>query len=37
LSLSVFRVYSRDHVNDTAITAALQSILGDASDAKTNM
>ncbi|ADG69135.1 metal-dependent phosphohydrolase HD sub domain protein [Planctopirus limnophila DSM 3776] len=37
LSLSVFRVYSRDHANDKAITMALQSLLGDAGDAKTNM
>lgn len=37
ISFCIFRVYSQDHRHDAILNAALQSILGDAVDAKTNM
>jgi uncharacterized protein len=36
-SFAIFRVYSRDHSHDAAIVKALNALLGDASDTKTNM
>lgn len=37
ISFCIFRVYSQDHQHDAAIAAALNAVLGDAVDAKTNM
>jgi hypothetical protein len=37
LSFSICRIYARNHDHDDPIQKALSSILGDASDAKTNM
>lgn len=37
ISFCIFRVYSQDHRHDAAIAAALNGVLGDAVDAKTNM
>lgn len=37
ISFCIFRVYAQDHRHDAVLNAALQSILGDAVDAKTNM
>lgn len=37
ISFCIFRVYSQDHRHDAILNAALQSLLGDAVDAKTNM
>ena len=37
LSFSICRIYARDHAHDEPIQKALQSVLGDAGDAKTNM
>jgi hypothetical protein len=37
LSFSIFRIYSRDHAHDAELNRALNSVLGDVSDAKTNM
>ncbi|MBS0266650.1 MAG: HD domain-containing protein [Planctomycetes bacterium] len=37
LSFSICRIYARDHAHDEAIQKALSSVLGDVSDAKTNM
>ena len=37
LSFSICRIYARDHSHDSQIQKALVSLLGDASDAKTNM
>ncbi|MEZ6066266.1 MAG: HD domain-containing protein [Planctomycetaceae bacterium] len=37
MSFLIFRIYSQDHTLDSALHAALTSVLGDASDAKTNM
>jgi uncharacterized protein len=36
-SFAIFRVYSRDHSHDAPIVKALNSLLGDAADTKTNM
>ena len=36
-SFLIFRIYSQDHRHDAALHAALASVLGDATDAKTNM
>ena len=36
-SFAIFRVYSKDHRHDGAILQALNSLLGDAGDTKTNM
>ena len=37
VSFLIFRVYSHDHSHDADINAALESVLGAASDSKTNM
>lgn len=37
ISFLIFRIYTQDHGHDGEINAALNSVLGDASDAKTNM
>ena len=37
LSFSICRIYARDHAHDEPIQKALQAVLGDAGDAKTNM
>ena len=37
LSFSIFRVYARDHLHDAELNRALNAVLGDVSDAKTNM
>jgi hypothetical protein len=37
ISFCIFRVYSKDHRHDGVLNTALNSVLGDASDAKTNM
>ena len=37
ISFIVVRLYSRDHQHDAAVAAALNSVLGDTTDAKTNM
>lgn len=37
ISFCIFRVYSKDHRHDSVLNSALNSVLGDASDAKTNM
>jgi HD superfamily phosphohydrolase len=36
-SFTIFRVYSKDHQHDAELNAALNSVLGDADDARTNM
>ncbi len=36
-SFAIFRVYSKDHRHDGPILQALNSLLGDAGDTKTNM
>jgi HD superfamily phosphohydrolase len=36
-SFLIFRIYSQDHAHDAPLHAALSSVLGEASDAKTNM
>jgi hypothetical protein len=36
-SFAIFRVYSQDHRHDEQIVTALNSVLGDAADTKTNM
>jgi len=36
-SFSIFRVYSQDHRHDGEINAALNAVLGEAADSKTNM
>ncbi len=36
-SFLIFRIYSKTHVHDALLNAALNSVLGDAMDAKTNM
>ena len=36
-SFAIFRIYTRDHAHDTAVNAALNTVLGDVSDMKTNM
>jgi len=37
ISFLIFRVYSQDHRHDAALNTALNSVLGEAGDAKTNM
>lgn len=37
ISFVIFRIYSQDHRNDAALNQALNSVLGDSTDAKTNM
>jgi hypothetical protein len=37
LSFMVFRIYTQDHQHDAALHKALASVLGDGTDAKTNM
>ncbi len=37
ISFCIFRVYSQDHRHDGVLNTALNSVLGDAVDAKTNM
>lgn len=37
LSFSIFRVYARDHLHDAELNRALNEVLGENSDAKTNM
>ncbi len=37
MSFSIFRIYSKSHENDAVLNAALNRVLGDAADAKTNM
>jgi uncharacterized protein len=36
-SFCIVRIYSKDHQHDAALSVAVQGLLGDASDAKTNM
>jgi HD superfamily phosphohydrolase len=36
-SFAVIRIYSQDHTHDRALVSALNAVLGEASDAKTNM
>jgi hypothetical protein len=36
-SFAIFRVYSQDHRHDAAIVQALNALLGDSGDTKTNM
>ena len=36
-SFAIFRVYSKDHRHDGPIVRALNALLGDAGDTKTNM
>jgi HD superfamily phosphohydrolase len=37
LSFIIFRIYARDHDHDAELIAALNTVLGEAGDAKTNM
>ena len=37
ISFCVFRIYSQDHQHDQVLNSALNAVLGEASDAKTNM
>lgn len=37
MSFCIFRIYSRDHAYDSAINTALNAVVGDVMDAKTNM
>ena len=37
VSFCVFRIYSKDHRHDSVLNTALNAVLGEASDAKTNM
>ena len=37
LSFIVFRIYARDHKQDAELINALNAVLGDAGDSKTNM
>lgn len=37
ISFCVFRIYSKDHQHDGELNAALNGVLGEATDAKTNM
>jgi HD superfamily phosphohydrolase len=37
ISFSIFRIYSQNHEHDGPLNAALNAVLGDAEDAKTNM
>jgi hypothetical protein len=36
-SFAVIRIYSQDHAHDRALVSALNAVLGEATDAKTNM
>jgi hypothetical protein len=36
-SFSIFRIYSTDHSHDGPLNVALNSVIGDVDDAKTNM
>ncbi|MCA9071609.1 MAG: metal-dependent phosphohydrolase, partial [Planctomycetaceae bacterium] len=36
-SFSIFRIYSKSHENDAHLNEALNRVLGDVTDAKTNM
>ena len=37
ISFCIFRIYSKDHLHDGVLNTALNGVLGEASDAKTNM
>lgn len=37
ISFCIFRIYTKDHRHDSLLNAALNSVLGEASDAKSNM
>jgi hypothetical protein len=37
VSFTIFRIYSQGHAHDKELHAALNAVLGDATDAKTNM
>lgn len=37
ISFCIFRIYSKDHSHDSILNSALNAVLGEASDAKTNM
>ena len=37
LSFSIFRIYARNHDHDAELNKALNEVLGDVADAKTNM
>jgi len=37
ISFAIFRIYTRDHRHDEAVNSALNAVLGDAGDTKTNM
>jgi hypothetical protein len=37
ISFSIIRVYSKDHTHDAELNAALNNVLGDIGDSKTNM
>ncbi|MCC7419414.1 MAG: HD domain-containing protein [Planctomycetaceae bacterium] len=37
ISFAIFRIYSKDHRHDAALNSALNSVIGDTVDARTNM
>ncbi|MBM4076096.1 MAG: metal-dependent phosphohydrolase, partial [Planctomycetes bacterium] len=37
ISFCIFRIYSNDHSHDAVLNAALNGVLGESSDSKTNM
>ena len=37
VSVSIFRIYSKDHAHDGPLNAALNRVFGDVEDSKTNM
>ena len=37
VSVSIFRIYSKDHAHDAELNAALKAVLDDSQDSKTNM
>lgn len=37
ISFSIFRIYAKDHTHDAELNTALNAVLGDVSDSKTNM
>ena len=37
ISFCIFRIYSKDHLHDSILNSALNAVLGEATDAKTNM
>lgn len=37
ISFCIFRIYSKDHQHDSILNSALNAVLGEATDAKTNM